>query len=66
MAVVLDAIKTERGQDVAVVLDITPRMLERIREDDGHVRPWLMRELVVRWRVNPLYVYGGQKEMFLD
>ena len=51
--------------DVAGKLNITPLMLERICEDDRHVKPWMMRWMIDKYRVNPLYIYGGGKEMFL-
>jgi hypothetical protein len=64
-AEVLKAIYPE-GTDVAVKLNITPLMLTRIMADDRHVRPWLMRTLIDKHRVNPLYVYGTSKNVFLD
>jgi hypothetical protein len=51
--------------DVATKLNITPRMLSRIQADDKHVRPWMMRYLIDRWRVNPLYIYGASDKMLL-
>jgi hypothetical protein len=64
-AEVLKAIYPE-GTDVAVKLNITPLMLTRIMGDDRHVRPWLMRTLIDKHRVNPLYIYGTSKNVFLD
>jgi hypothetical protein len=52
--------------DVATKLNITPRMLSRIQADDRNVRPWMMRYLIDRWRVNPLYIYAGAKDMLLS
>lgn len=51
--------------DVAVKLNITPRMLSRIQESDRHVRPWLMRYLIDRYSVNPLYIYGVDEDMYI-
>jgi hypothetical protein len=52
--------------DVATKLNITPRMLQRIKTDDKNVRPWLMRYLVDRYKVNPLYIYRASETMLLS
>jgi len=53
------------GTDVATKLNITPLMLTRITTDDKYLRPWLMRYLIDRYKVNPLYIYADGKDMLL-
>ena len=53
------------GTDIAAELNWTPHMVSRIMADDKNLRPWQMRELIDRYKVNPLYIYAGAKDMFL-
>lgn len=53
------------GTDVAAKLNITPLMLTRITTDDKYLRPWLMRYLIDRYKVNPLYIYSGAENILL-
>lgn len=53
------------GTDIAAKLNWTPRMVRRIMDDDKHLRPWQMRYLIERYKVNPLYIYAGSKDMLL-
>lgn len=53
------------GTDIAAKLNWTPRMVARIMDDDKHLRPWQMRWLIDRYKVNPLYIYAGSKDMLL-
>lgn len=53
------------GTDIPAKLNITDKMWARVQLDDKHVRPWLMRYLINRYRVNPLYIYHHSSEMLL-
>ena len=52
--------------DIPSVLGITPRMWERVQENDKHVRPWLVRYLIDRYKINPLYIYGASERVILS
>lgn len=53
------------GTDIAAKLNWTPRMVSRIMYDDKHLRPWQMRYLIDRYKVNPLYIYADGKDILL-
>lgn len=53
------------GQDVCTVLNITPLMWDRLQRDDKYMRPWLMRYLIDRFQVNPLFIYAGDQNITL-
>lgn len=54
------------GTDIAAKLNWTPRMVSRIMDDDKHLRPWQMRYLIDRYKVNPLYIYSGAENILLS
>lgn len=51
--------------DIPTKLNITAVMWQRIQMNDKYVRPWLMRYVINRYKVNPLYIYGGSEDMLL-
>lgn len=47
-------------------MDITGRMYDRMVSDVKYIKPWMMRLLIDKWKVNPLYIYDGKGLMTLD
>jgi len=56
----------KNDQEARQALNISRQMLHRIKSDDRHVRPWLMKYLVQRYRINPLFIYDDAENMILE
>lgn len=65
LRLVLDHLQLSKDA-VCSKMNITGRMYDRMVSDVRYIKPWMMRMLIDKWKVNPLYVYEGRGLMFLD